>query len=210
VDREHPVRILIADDHPIFRQGIAAVIDSEPGMTVVAEASNGREAVEQFRRHRPDVALIDLKMPELDGVGAITAIRAEFPGANVLVLTTYDRDEDIYRSVRAGAKSYLLKDAPAHELLAALRDVSQGYRRLSSGVADRLAEHVTSPQLTERELDVLRAMAEGKSNREIGAALFISEGTVKTHVNSILGKLGVEDRTQAVTAALRRGLVELS
>src|SRR5438552_3169262 len=206
MDRNHPVRILIADDHPIFRQGIVAVIESEPGMTVVAEAGNGREAVDQ---HRPDVALIDLKMPELDGVGAITAIRQEFPSANVLVLTTFDRDEDIYRSVRAGAKSYLLKDAPAHELLAAIRDVSQGYRRLSPEVADKLAEHVTSPQLTERELDVLRAMAEGKSNREIGAALFISEGTVKTHVNSILGKLGVEDRTQAVTAALRRGLVEL-
>src|SRR5262245_28674057 len=179
MDREHPVRILIADDHPVFRQGIVAVIESEPGMTVVAEAGNGREAVEQFRRHRPDVALIDLKMPELDGVGAITAIRQEFPGANVLVFTTFDRDEDIYRSVRAGAKSYLLKDAPAHHLLAAIRDVSLGYRRLSPEVADKLAEHVTSPQLTDRELDVLRAMAEGKSNREIGAALFISEGTVK-------------------------------
>jgi DNA-binding NarL/FixJ family response regulator len=210
MDREQPIRILIADDHEVVRQGLVAIVDSEPGMRVVAQARNGREAVEQFRRERPDLALIDLKMPELDGVAAITTIREEFPRANLLVLTTFDRDEDIFRSLRAGAKAYLLKDAPAHELLAAIRDVAQGHRHLSPEVAEKLAEHVTLPALTERELDVLRLMAAGKSNRAIGSALFISEGTVKTHVNNILSKLGVGDRTEAVTTALRRGLVELS
>jgi DNA-binding NarL/FixJ family response regulator len=209
MERDHPIRILIADDHEVVRQGLAAIVESEPGMTVVAEARNGLEAVEQFRRERPDLALIDLKMPELDGVGAITAIREEFPRANILVLTTYDRDEDIFRSLRAGAKAYLLKDAAGHELLAAIRDVAHGHRHLSPEVAGKLAEHVAYPALTDREREVLRLMASGKSNRAIGSALFISEGTVKTHVNNILSKLGVGDRTEAVTTALRRGLVEL-
>jgi len=207
--REQPIRILIADDHEVVRQGLVAIVESDPGMTVVAQARNGREAVEQFRRERPDLALMDLKMPELDGVAAITAIREEFPRANVLVLTTYDRDEDIYRSLRAGAKAYLLKDAAGPELLAAIREVAHGHRHFSPEVAEKLAEHVAYPTLTERELEVLRLMASGKSNRAIGTALFISEGTVKTHVNNILSKLGVGDRTEAVTTALRRGLVEL-
>src|SRR5437868_10897578 len=165
--REQPIRILIADDHEVVRQGLVAIVESDPGMTVVAQARNGREAVEQFRREQPDLALMDLKMPELDGVAAITAIREEFPRANVLVLTTYDRDEDIFRSLRAGARAYLLKDASAQELLAAIRDVAQGHRHLSPEVAGKLADHVTHPELTERELDVLRQMAAGKSNREI-------------------------------------------
>jgi two-component system, NarL family, response regulator len=155
------------------------------------------------------VALIDLKMPEMDGVETITAIREEFPRAAVLILTTYDRDEDIYRCLRAGAKSYLLKDAPTTELLEAIRAAFHGQRHLPPEIAEKLAEHVLYPDLTEREMEVLRLITEGKSNREIGNDLFITEGTVKAHVNNILGKLGVSDRTQAVTTALKRGLVKL-
>jgi two-component system NarL family response regulator len=209
MENEQPIRILIADDHPVVRQGLAAIIDSERGMIVVAQAKNGREAVELFRRERPHVALIDLKMPEMDGVETITAIREEFPLAALLVLTTYDRDEDIYRSLRAGAKAYLLKDTPPAELLDAIRSVSLGFRRLPGEIAQKLAEHVTYTELTERELEVLRLIGDGKSNREIGADLFITEGTVKAHVNNILSKLGVSDRTQAVTTGLKRGLIQL-
>jgi two-component system, NarL family, response regulator len=209
MDTEQPIRILIADDHPVVRQGLAAIIDSERGMTVVAQAQDGREAVELFRRERPHLALIDLKMPEMDGVETITAIRAEFPRANLVVLTTYDRDEDIYRSLRAGAKAYLLKDTRPAELLEAIRAVYLGQRHLPPEIAEKLAEHVMYADLTERELEVLRAIAAGKSNREIGTELFITEGTVKAHVNNILSKLGVSDRTQAVTTALKRGLISL-
>jgi two-component system, NarL family, response regulator len=209
VDSEQPIRILIADDHPVVRQGLAAIIETERGMTVIAQAKDGREAVELFRRERPHVALVDLKMPEMDGVETIAAIREEFPRAALLVLTTYDRDEDIYRSLRAGAKGYLLKDTPPVELLEAIRAVYHGQRHLPPEIAEKLAEHVMYADLTERELEVLREMAEGKSNREIGAELFITEGTVKAHVNNILSKLDVSDRTQAVTTALKRGLVQL-
>jgi two-component system NarL family response regulator len=206
---EQPIRILIADDHPVVRQGLTGIIESEPGMTVVAQAKNGREAVELFRRERPHVALIDLKMPELDGVETITAIRKEFPHAVLVVLTTYDRDEDIYRSLRAGAKAYLLKETPPTELLEAIRAVHAGCRHLPKAIANKLADHMMYPELTEREFAVLCLMTDGKSNREIGVDLFIAEGTVKSHVNNILSKLGVNDRTQAVTTALKRGLVQL-
>ena len=209
MDREEPIRVLIADDHAVVRQGVAAIISTDRGMTIVAQAKNGREAVELFRRERPHVGLIDLKMPELDGVGTITAIRAEFPHAALLVLTTYDRDEDIYRSLQAGAKGYLLKEGSPQELLAAIRAVHRGQRYLPPEVAEKLAEHVMYPELTGRELEVLRLMATGKTNREVGGALFITEGTVKAHVNNILTKMGVRDRTQAVTTALKRGLVQL-
>lgn len=210
MEREQPIRILIADDHALVLEGLAAIIAREPDIAVVAQARNGREAVELFRQERPHVGLIDLKMPEMEGVEVITAIRKEFPRAPLLVLTTYDRDEDVFRCLRAGAQGYLLKDVEPSEVLTAIRAVHRGERYLSPETALKLAEHVTFSDLTARELAVLRELTTGKSNREIGAALFISEGTVKVHVNNILSKLGVNDRTQAVTTALKRGLVELA
>lgn len=203
------IRILIADDHPIVREGLAAMINRRSDMTVVGEAGTGREAVELFRREKPDVTLMDLQMPELGGVQAITAIRAEFPSARFVVLTTFDGDEDIYRALQAGAQAYLLKDTPREELLDAIRAVQAGQKRIPSEVAAKLADHLTASELTEREREVLKLIVAGKSNKEIGAALGIAEGTVKIHVNNLLAKLGVSDRTQAVTEALKRGLVHL-
>lgn len=206
-DDPTPIRILIADDHPVVREGLAAMIEREPDMTVVAQAKTGREAVELFRRHRPDVTLMDLRMPEMEGVDAIVAIRAEFLLARIVVLTTYDGDEDIYRGLRAGAKAYLLKDAPAEDLLDTIRAVHRGKTRVPPEVAAKLAGRVSGSELTARELAVLKLIVDGKSNEEIGRALSITEGTVKFHVNHILGKLNVSDRTQAATAALKRGIV---
>jgi two-component system NarL family response regulator len=205
-----PIRILIADDHPVVREGLAAMITRRTDLTVVAEASHGREAVECFRQQQPDVVLMDLRMPEMDGVEAILTIREQTPEARVIVLTTYDTDEDIYRALRAGAKAYLLKDTPREELLDTIRAVAAGHTRVPSDVAAKLAERVSSEALTARELDVLRLIVAGNSNREIATLLFISEGTVKTHVNHILMKLGASDRTQAATTALKRGLVSLA
>ena len=207
--KENPIRILITDDHPVVREGLAAMIERRPDMTVVGEAGNGLEAVERFRSCQPDVALMDLRMPEMNGVEAITAIRREFPAARIIVLTTFDGDEDIYRGLRAGARGYLLKDAGREGLLEAIRAVHAGQSWIPPDVASKLAERVTGPDLTAREMDVLSLLAEGRSNQAIAALLFISEATVKTHVNSILTKLGVADRTQAVTTALRRGIVHL-
>jgi two-component system NarL family response regulator len=203
------IRILIADDHPVVREGLAAIIERQPALSVVAEASNGQEAVALYRQHRPDVTLVDLRMPELDGVAVITTIRREFPEARIIILTTYDGDEDIYRGVFAGARAYLLKDAPREDLLEAIRAVYAGQKRIPVEVATKLAERLTSSELTGRELEVLRLIVAGRSNKEIGQRLSITEGTVKAHVNNILSKLGVHDRTHAATEALRRGLVHL-
>lgn len=204
-----PIRLLIADDHPVVREGLAAMLNRRADLTVVGEASSGREAIELYRREKPDVTLMDLRMPEMGGVEAITTLRAEFPHARFIVLTTYDGDEDIARALKAGAQAYLLKDTPRDELLDAIRAVHAGHKRIAPEMAAKLADRLTMPELTEREMEVLKLIVAGRSNKEIGAALTITEGTVKVHVNNLLGKLGVSDRTQAVTEALRRGLVHL-
>lgn len=204
------IRILLADDHPIVRDGLAAVIEDQPDMTVVAQAATGDGAAALALQLRPDVVLMDLRMPGMGGVNAIRALRAQWPQARVVVLTTYDGDEDIYRALQAGARAYLLKDTPRADLLDAIRAVHQGQTRIPPEVAAKLAERVAGQELTARELDVLRLLVLGHSNREIAAALHVGEGTVKFHVNNILGKLGVQDRTQAATEALRRGIVHLA
>lgn len=204
-----PIRILIADDHPIVRQGLAAIIGRKPDMTVVAEASDGREAVDLFRQHRPDVTLMDLRMPHLDGVEAIAVLRTDDRNARIIILTTYDTDEDIYRGLRAGAVAYVLKGTSLTELLDIIRAVHAGQTRIPSDIAAKLAARMNAPDLTVREMEVLGLIVAGQSNKAIGSTLHISEGTVRAHINNILGKLGVSDRTQAATLALKRGLVRL-
>jgi DNA-binding NarL/FixJ family response regulator len=202
-------RLLLVDDHPVVREGLAALLGRQTDLQVVAEASNGRQAIDLFRQHQPDLVLMDLQMPELGGVEAIKTIRAEFPTARFIVLTTFDGDEDIFRALQAGAQGYLLKDAPREELLAAIRTVASGGKHIAPEVAAKLADRLLLPELTERELAVLKLIVTGRSNKEIGSALTITEGTVKVHVNNLLSKLGVSDRTQAATEALRRGIVHL-
>jgi two-component system NarL family sensor kinase len=211
MSQKQPICILIADDHPIVRAGIAAMleIDPEANLTVVGQANNGCEAVALFAQLQPDIALIDLQMPQMDGVTAIAAIRKKFPTARLIVLTTYDRDEDIYRGLQAGAKAYLLKDTPREELLACIQAVHVGRSFIPMEVGARLAERMNSPELSKRECEVLQLMTAGMSNLEIGEALTITEGTVKSHINNILSKLNVNDRTQAVIIALKRGIVAL-
>jgi two-component system NarL family response regulator len=203
------IRIIVVDDQAVVRQGFVSLIGTVPDMRVIAQGTNGREAVALYREHRPDVVLMDLRMPEMGGVEAISAIRREFSDAKVIVLTTYDGDEDIYRSLQAGAQGYLLKDMFFDELESAIRAVHAGGRKIPGVVAERLAGRMGGSDLTGRELEVLKLIVGGHSNKEIGAALGISEATVKSHINSILGKLGVTDRTQAATTALQRGIVHL-
>lgn len=204
-----PIRLLLADDHPVVRQGLAALINRQPGMLVVAEAATGHEAVALFDAHRPDITLMDLRMPELDGVAAISAIRAVTPTARVIILTTYDSDEEIYRGLLAGAMAYLLKDATPEVLVEAIQAVHAGQKRIPQEIAAKLAERMIGPELTPRELEVLRLLVAGHSNKGIGAALAIGAGTVRTHVANILAKLQAKDRTQAATIAIRRGIVRL-
>ena len=203
------IRIIVVDDQAVVRQGFVSLISTVADMRVIAQGTNGREAVALYREHRPDVVLMDLRMPGMGGVEAISAIRREFPDAKVIVLTTYDGDEDIYRSLQAGAQGYLLKDMFFDELESAIRAVHAGGRKIPGVVAERLAGRMGGSDLTGRELEVLELIVRGLSNKEIGAALGISEATVKSHINSILGKLGVTDRTQAATTALQRGIVHL-
>lgn len=209
VEPAPPVRVLLVDDHALLRTGVANIINHEPGLHVIAEAGNGREAVDAFTRWRPDVTLMDLRMPEMEGVDAIRRIRAIDPQARVVVLTTYDADEDIARALEAGAKAYILKDIAAAALVACIRDVLAGKTYLAPAAAAKLAERVTQVQLTPRELGTLRLMADGHSNKEIASALSISERTVKTHLGHLFEKLGVTSRTEAVRIATRRGLVRL-
>lgn len=206
---EETIRILVVDDHHIVRQGLVALLSTVSDFEVVAEAGDGTEAVELHRSLRPDVTIMDLRLPHMGGVDAIVAIRAETPQARFIVLTTFDGDEDIYRALQAGAKGYLLKGMNAAELTDAIRTVHAGKTRIPSVVAERLAERVSGTELTTRELEVLRLIVQGHSNKEIGNQLHISEATVKTHINNLLSKLGVSDRTQAATTALQRGLVHL-
>ncbi len=205
-----PIRILVVEDHHVVRQGLVALIETVEDMQVVGEACDGRQAVELFRRHCPDITVMDLRLPNMTGVEAIIEIRRDFPAARIIVLTTYDGDEDIYRALQGGARGYLLKDMSGDDLMDAIRTVHAGRSRIPPEIAQRLADRLGGPDLTARELDVLKLIVAGKSNKEISRQLFISEATVKTHINSLLGKLGVSDRTQAATTALQRGIVHFN
>lgn len=203
------IRVLIVDDHAIVQQGIAAIIDEESDLTVIGRAMDGIEAIERFRQEQPDVTLMDLRMPRMGGVEAITAICAEFNTARIIVLTTYDGDEDIYQGLRSGAKGYLLKDSKPSELRTAIRTVHNGQQYIPPNVGAKLVERMTNPELTDRELEVLQLVAQGMSNLEVSTALGITEGTVKSNMNRILSKLGAKDRTQATIIALKRGIASL-
>jgi DNA-binding NarL/FixJ family response regulator len=203
------IRILTVEDHPLLREGIAAIINSQPDMLLVGEASNGKEAIEKFREVRPDIALMDLRLPDLSGIETTIAIRTEFAGARVVILTTSACDVEIQRALKAGARGYLLKSMPAQEILSTIRQVHAGKRCVSPEIAAGLAEHLTDEALSEREAEVLRCVAEGNRNQDIAERLFIAVETVKVHMKHILGKLGAHDRTQAVAIAVRRGIIHL-
>jgi len=207
--KANPIRILTVDDHPLLREGIAALVSTQSDMKLVAEASNGREAIQLFRTMRPDVTLMDVQMPEIDGIEALIAIRSESPDARVIVLTTYSGDVQAMRALKAGAKAYLLKGLLRQELLETIRDVHAGRRRIGQEIAAQLADHVSDDALSAREIDVLRLIAGGNSNKLIASQLSISEDTVKGHVKNILSKLGASDRTHAVTIGLKRGIIAL-
>jgi DNA-binding NarL/FixJ family response regulator len=203
------IRVLSVDDHPLLRGGIAALIGIQTDMELVAEARNGREALEQFRRHHPDITLMDLQMPEMSGIDAISAIRGEFPEARIVILTTHAGDFLVSRALKAGARAYLLKGSLRNELLETIRAVHTGQMRVSSEVAAEIAEHFTDQALTPREVDVLRLVARGKANKEIAAQLSLTEETVKSHIRNILGKLEANDRTHAVAIGIKRGIIDL-
>jgi len=203
-----PIRILSVDDHPILRQGVAALVGGQADMSVVAEAANGREAIQQFRAHRPDVTLMDLQMPEMNGLDAMIAIRGEFAEARIIVLTTYAGDVQVLRALKAGARGYLLKNSLHKELLETIRAVHAGKKALSAEASFQLAEHATDDALTPAEIRVLRLIAEGNANKEIAAQLSVSEETVKGQVRNILSKLGANDRTHAAMIGVRRGIIE--
>jgi len=203
------IRILAVDDHPMLREGIAALVASQSDMKLAGEASNGREALEQFRKHRPDVTLMDLQMPDMDGIEAMVAICTEFPEARIIVLTTYKGDIQVLRALKAGARAYLLKGLLRKELLETIRAVHAGQKRIPPEVAAELADHAIDDALTSREIDVLRLIAGGNANKLVADRLSITEETVKGHVKNILSKLGASDRTHAVTIALKRGIIDL-
>ena len=203
------IRVLSVDDHPLLRDGIAAIIDSQPDMSLVSQASSGTEAIQQFREHQPDVTLMDLRLPDLSGIDVMIAIRAQFPEARIIMLTTFEGDVEIQRALEAGARGYLLKNMPPRELVEVIRQVHAGKKRVPAEVAAHLAEHMSDEDLTARETEVLRQVAGGNRNRDIAELLFISEETVKVHIKHIMDKLGARDRTQAIAIAVRRGIIQL-
>lgn len=203
------IRVFSVDDHPLLREGIAAIINSQPDMEMVAQASTGREAIPLFRQHRPDVTLMDLRMPDMTGIDALIAIRNEFPAARIVMLTTFEGDVEIQRALAAGARGYVLKNMPPKDLVDVVRQVHAGKKRIPHEIAAQLAEHIADESLTEREIEVLQQLAGGSRNRDIAERLFISEETVKVHVKHIMEKLGASGRTAAVAIAVRRGIIQL-
>jgi len=203
------IRVLSVDDHPLLREGLATIINHQPDMSMVAEASTSSEAVQRFREHRPDVTLMDLRLPDGSGIDAMIAIRSEFADARIIMLTTFEGDVEIQRALEAGARAYMLKSMPPRELVEVIRQVHAGKKRVPAEVASQLAEHLSDETLTIREIDVLRHVAGGNRNRDIAEQLYISEETVKVHVKHIMEKLGASDRTQAVAIAVRRGIIQL-
>ena len=203
------IRILTVDDHPLLHEGIATVIRSQPDMTLAAEASNGRDSIQRFREQQPDVTLMDLRLPDMSGIDALIAIRAEFPEARIIILTTFAGDVEIQRALQAGARAYMLKSMPPKELLEVIRQVHAGKKRIPPEIAAHLAEHYADESLTTREVEVLREVAGGNRNRDIADKLFITEETVKVHIKHIMEKLGASDRTQAVAIGVRRGIIQL-
>ncbi len=208
--KKNSIRVMLVDDHPAFRKGLAALIGTENDLEVVAETGDGNEAIQLYRRHKPDITLMDLRLPGMGGVEATIAIRKEFPDARVIVLTTFDMDEDIYRAMDSGAKSYLLKDTPEDELAATIRAVHAGEEKLAPRLAERLAQRQKRPELSQREMEVLHLLVRGRSNKEIASSLFITEDTVKAHLKTLFVKLGVQDRTDAAITAIRQGIVHLN
>jgi len=209
MSNKQQIRVFSVDDHPLLREGIATLVNNQPDMVLAGEASTGAEAIQQFKQHMPDVTLLDLRLPDMSGIDVLIAIRSEFPAARIVMLTTFEGDVEVQRALQAGARGYLLKNMPPVELLDVIRQVHDGKKRIPPEIASQLLEHLSDEGLTEREVEVLREVADGNRNREIAERLFISEETVKVHIKHIMEKLGAADRTQAVAIGVRRGIIQL-